>query len=127
MSAKFQRTGTIVLHSLSHNRIVPHPNISGACDTEAVQERMRKKSEQDSMRDGDTYTSRVGVSGLLNAEKIGLVGVILENFEKFCRHFRARTSGNLESIGAMNQSDDIMASFKPTVVGKKKKFVKFVS
>jgi hypothetical protein len=40
----------------------------------------------------DTFTSRVSVGGLLNGEKIGLIAVILDNFDRFCKHYRARTN-----------------------------------
>ncbi len=45
--------------------------------------------------------SRIGVGGLLNMEKIQLVGMILENLETFHRHYRAERQNaqkrNLES------------------------------
>lgn len=36
----------------------------------------------------DHFTSRVGVGGLLNLEKIQLVGLVLENINTFHRHFQ---------------------------------------
>uniref|UniRef100_A0A914VGV4 Ras-GEF domain-containing protein n=1 Tax=Plectus sambesii TaxID=2011161 RepID=A0A914VGV4_9BILA len=36
----------------------------------------------------DHFSSRIGVGGLLNADKINLVGVVLENLETFHKHFR---------------------------------------
>ena len=36
----------------------------------------------------DHFTSRVSVGGLLNLEKIQLIGLVLENMESFHRHFR---------------------------------------
>lgn len=36
----------------------------------------------------DHFSSRIGVGGLLNADKINLVGIVLENLETFHKHFR---------------------------------------
>lgn len=38
----------------------------------------------------DEFTSRIGTGGLLNSDKINLVGVILENIETFAKHYRQR-------------------------------------
>jgi phosphatidylinositol phospholipase C epsilon len=36
----------------------------------------------------DHFSSRIGVGGLLNADKINLVAIVLDNLEIFHRHYR---------------------------------------
>ncbi|VDM09032.1 unnamed protein product, partial [Wuchereria bancrofti] len=52
-------------------------------------ERLELMNEQT----GDNHcTSEIGVSGLLNADKISLVAVVLDNLELFYRHYKNITS-----------------------------------
>ncbi|GMR61678.1 hypothetical protein PMAYCL1PPCAC_31873, partial [Pristionchus mayeri] len=63
----------------------------------------------------DHFSSRIGVGGLLNADKINLVAIVLDNLEAFHRHSRNMIK-HMETLAAAekndNEDNDPMKEFK---------------
>ncbi|GMT36977.1 hypothetical protein PFISCL1PPCAC_28274, partial [Pristionchus fissidentatus] len=62
----------------------------------------------------DHFSSRIGVGGLLNADKINLVAIVLDNLEAFHRHSRNMIK-HMDTLAAAEKNeneDDPMKEFK---------------